>query len=331
MTNTTNSAPSSRQIASVIGFIGLLVFLAFAAVTIVRLIPSTVSSLASLAEGVNQYQDSKVETTTATPTITSLSTDSSLIESGETVTLTLTAENAQDAVVALSHDCIPGVDVKISNALTGETIPCDTMQEVSASDPIELAVATTENRYTDVTYRVTVLDTDNTPVTTALGQLTVFSPAVEAAVIENTETQVAAIEESPTVTEAPSNPVVVAVAQPVVPTVDLSAAYVGSGNIVDNVYSPGLVKNTDGGAFQFTVLNLGTVTSDSWNYQVALPNGETYTSPTQEPLRSGERAILAMTFPGTSASSHTFVVTVATNDDTDTSNNQFAHTVSFSQ
>ena len=83
------------------------------------------------------------------------------------------------------------------------------------------------------------------------------------------------------------------------------------------------------GAIQFEVKNYGSKTSDTWEFEVSLPNGGTYSSDEQEPLKPNERAVLTIGFPTTDDSQHTFVVTIDESTDRNSLNDRFTQTVTF--
>jgi hypothetical protein len=110
---------------------------------------------------------------------------------------------------------------------------------------------------------------------------------------------------------------------------DLGITYLGTGNIVDRQFLPGLVERGETGAIQFEIRNYGTKTSGNWEYTVILPNGDTYRSSEQAPLKPNERALLSMSFPAATANSHTFIATVSERTDRNQLNNTFSQTVRF--
>ncbi len=91
----------------------------------------------------------------------------------------------------------------------------------------------------------------------------------------------------------------------------------------------GKIKTEEAGAIQFEVKNYGTKTSEKWTFDVKLPDGSTYTSKKQAPLKPNERAVLTIGFLSDDDTSHTFVVTLDEDTDRNARNDRFSKVVSF--
>ena len=110
---------------------------------------------------------------------------------------------------------------------------------------------------------------------------------------------------------------------------DLSTRFLSIGTIVGNTFFAGEVKQDEKGAIQFEVKNYGTKTSKEWTYSVTLPNGGTYQSDNQNPLKPNERALVTIGFPTIDKSTHKFVVSIKESSDRNSANNEFTETVKF--
>jgi hypothetical protein len=112
---------------------------------------------------------------------------------------------------------------------------------------------------------------------------------------------------------------------------DLGTSYVGVGEVINQTFIAGPVSADNDGAIQFIVKNFGTKTSRDWSFSVTLPSGGTYESPTQEPLKPNERAVLTIGFPAGGDDSHTFAVSVDESSDRNSRNDSFSQSVAFAQ
>lgn len=82
------------------------------------------------------------------------------------------------------------------------------------------------------------------------------------------------------------------------------------------------------GAMQFSVKNIGTKTSTSWEFIAELPNGGTMTSKVQQPLKPSETATLTITFNNEDRRGNsTLGATVVGGGDKNLVNNGFRTTV----
>ncbi len=110
---------------------------------------------------------------------------------------------------------------------------------------------------------------------------------------------------------------------------DLEISFIAVGRMSsDDRFYPGeSLSEGDRGAIQFQVKNIGTKTSDVWQFLTELPSGAVTESQMQEPLQPKEYAILTVAF--TAPSSGTKQIGAAVNNSVDATsyNNSFKTTV----
>ncbi|MCA9356644.1 hypothetical protein H6784_02225 [Candidatus Nomurabacteria bacterium] len=344
---------------AIAGFISIIILIAWLSIQLVGVLPGAFSSLASLAESVSEPQGTSVETKEITKlTVTSNTT---LVNPGESVDVTWSKITVPGSYT-FSYNCKEGVAVDILNVDGIKSIACDTNYNVGDINTLSLAIDSEKERYADLNYKISFLRTNETsPSATGEATLTVVNSAISSLAISDIETPTETTVETETVEEVTETepvvetpvvttpvkptPVVTTPAKPTptyeqefiytIPTsnpngrTDLSTRFLNVGRITGNTFFPGAIKQNDNGAIQFEVKNLGTKTSSDWTYTVNLPNGETYTSNAQKPLKPNERAVLTIGFPTDNDSSHLFKVEIKESTDNYTLNNRFFETIKF--
>lgn len=359
-----NKKDSVLKSLAIAGFIGIIILIAWLSVQLVSIVPGAFSSLASLAESLNQTQQSGVENESPSIIVTSNTT---LAKAGESVELSWTTSNTPGSYI-FSYECSDGVAVDITNIEGVRSIACDTNYNIGNISLLSLTIDSEKERYTDMNYTIAFLGTNDVePRASGFSSITVINSEVQTAVtseddsMNSTETEVATPTESePTVETTPAEtvtevatpvetkPVEVSTPTPTTPAyeqefvytipvsdpngrTDLSAKFLDAGTIIGNTFFAGKIKQNESGAIQFEVKNLGTKTSDNWTFAVTLPEGNTYNSAVQNPLKPNERAVITIGFSGTNDSSHTFIVTTDEPTDSTVLNDRFAQTVTFTK
>lgn len=322
-------------------FLGVLALIAWLSVQIVSLVPNAFSSLASLAEGISQYRTSLSANNDGAIAITS---DGKLADSGKSVTLTW-EKDSREGAYAFSYKCIDGVSIDIVDTEGLRNISCDTRYSLGATDTVSIIVNSEKDRHVDVPYTISFMRANDTgPIRTGENTITITNPAISEQIAAEDAEPGAVLGEADTKTEPatpatpPKKPVVVEptpeytyeipVSNPNGFT-DLATRFLASGDITNNKFVGGVIQKNDTGAIQFEVKNTGTKTSEKWIYTITLPDGDTYTSPLQTPLKPNERAVIAIGFDTPDDSSHTFKVSVGLQNDKTNTNNSFKKTVSF--
>jgi hypothetical protein len=349
---TAQKKDSILKVLAITGFIGIIVFIAWASIQLVSVVPGAFSSLASLAESVNQQPNTSEAVDDLTVTSNTL-----LANTGDPVHINWNTARANGSYV-FSYNCAEGVAIDLVSDDGLQSIQCDTNYNIGNVDSTTITIDSEKNRYTDITYSVSFLGTNDTrPRATGNASLTVLNSEIstEIVVVDDEQTEEETPAESANEPEVPateatsSEPVTPTPTTPVTPEIpeytqeyvyeiptsqpngktNLAARYLFVGAIEQNKFVPGAVAEDEDGAIQFEVKNLGTKTSKDWSFTVHMPGDRTYESPTQSPLKPNERAVLTIGFIGADVNSHTFEVTVDVATDSNPSNNDFSHQVTF--
>lgn len=329
---------------AVAGFIGIIILIAWLSVQIVSLAPSAFSSLASIAEGINQYKETIVIEETTEPL--TISSDVAVQDSGQPVVLSWNRPTAP-GVYTFSYECLDGVAIDIVESDGLRSIACNTSYNLGDTSGITMIVDSEKVRRIDVSYTIAYLQTSDTALYQSQNSLvTITNESVAESGPSETPIQT---DEAPIVTEAATTTPEVVVSNPNPPAppkptptytyaipvsnpngkTDLATRFLAVGEIKNNVFISGVLEKNNNGALQFEVKNLGTKTSNSWTYVVSLPDDESYTSSSQNPLKPNERAVISIGFPATNETSHTFKVKISTTQDSVALNNNFSRTLLF--
>lgn len=350
-----NASPEKKgsvlKTLAITGFFAIIILIAWLSVQLVAVIPGAFSSLASLAEGVNQYQQSIVEPEPTVPLV--VTSNTTLVNAGGNVDISWNTAQANGSYV-FSYQCAEGVAIDIVDTDGVQNIECETNYNLGDTDSVSLAIDSVKNRYVDVVYSVSFLETDSAePRATGDATLTVVNSDISNIIVNTEETTDNEIESSEETLEIATEnsepevdtPAVIPTTPPTpvyeqefvytIPTsdpngrTDLATRFLFTGAISNNTFTPGVIDKDEDGAIQFEVKNLGTKTSGNWTFTVSLPNGGTYESDSQKPLKPNERAVLTIGFLSAGKSGHTFEVVIDTTGDAASLNNQFQRFVPF--
>lgn len=335
---------------AVLGFLAVVIIGVWLAVQIVRVMPQAFTSLASIADSIYNYNTSEELI---------VETEKSTYNAGETFVISWQAVRG-NGTYTFMYDCTDGVSLDIrDNTGSFSTINCG--EHVSlGEDMTELAVTASSerSRFSDVAYTISFVEQGETePGAVSENMVTVVNamiPSGEVAGINDdatdeemdsvtdeetntaseTEDTEVAVENEPTT----SNPLPVyyetVVERPVSDPLgftDLRVELLAVGELDsrDNFVRRGNIDEDARGAFQFQVVNLGTKTSDEWDFVATLTNGKEYDAPLQEPLEPKERAIFTLGYGNVGDDGIQMIgVRVRGGNDRDTSNNQFTWAVS---
>jgi len=346
-----NASPEKKnsilKTLAITGFLAIIIIIAWLSIQLVSALPNAYTSLASLAEGVSQYQQSIVEPEAIVPLV--VTSNTTLVNSGGNVEVSWNTAQASGSYT-FAYECADGVSVDLVSDGGMQSIDCDSNYNLGDTDSVTLAIDSAKNRYADVTYSISFLETDGaSPRATGDATLTVVNNNVsnlviateeatevavepEVAVVEEVSTQPEAaevVETTPTPETVSTPPVFEQEFVYTIPTsdpngrVDLATKFIITGAISGNTFNAGIIDEDEAGAIQFEVKNLGSKTSEDWTFTVSLPNGSTYQSDNQEPLKPNERAVLTIGFQPAEVASHTFEVEVETVADRNNANNTF--------
>lgn len=328
---------------AIAGFIGIIILIAWLSVQLISIVPGAFSSLASLAETINQR--GQTETVEKVPLL--VTSNTTLANSGEMVTVTWNTAKAPGSYT-FSYTCSEGIAVDLVNVEGIKSIGCGTNYNLGDTDSLTMTVDSEKDRFADLEYTVSFLGTNDTePRASGTVTLTVINTNLkETTTTEEDETSVT--EETPDVaTEAEVDtdsttpavqPTTPAYEQQYVYTIptsdpngrtDLGVRFLNVGEIVGNVFFTKPLERNEDGAIQFEVKNYGSKTSKDWTFAVTLPNGSTYRSDEQKPLKPNERAVLTIGFGAANVSSHNFIVIVDEPTDQVPLNDRFSFEVNY--
>lgn len=341
--NTETFASKARRVKAliIIGFIAIIALIAWLSVQIVAYTPNAFSSLASLAQGISQYKEAVFDSESL-----AITSGLSSIEAGKLATITW-KKDERPGTYTFSHNCIDDVKVEIVSPEGMRAVSCDMRYSLGDTDSVTLVVNSNKTENINLSYAISFMrGSDIGPIrigeqTIAIYPATVVAQAdtKEGEVMGESDKKEEEFVKDEIVTPVAPKPAPVVATEPVlvyeIPVsnpngfTDLATRFIGSGDIVNNKFVSGNIKQEDDGAIQFEVKNIGTKTSESWTYTVTLPDGDSYTSSKQVALKPNERATITIGFATGDESSHTFVVVVKVDDKT-ASNNSFRKSVSFS-
>lgn len=333
---------------AILGFVAVVVGGVWLAVQIVQFAPQGFMRLAELTgrlHGTPQGIDLDASTTKG------------VVNNDETFTISW-SPTEQATGYSFTYSCTENVIVTIKNS-AGTFVPviCDQPIDIEMETvgEIDVKISAGGDRFTEIPYSITAYkDERGSILAQDTERITVVNATIPQAGLiagaSDTETDTEAAEEpistlepvvttpeSPTPTVTPTNP------QPTTPTVryeyvlptsnpqgytDLAISYKGVGHLEDGIFAPrGTIDNDAEGALRFSVTNLGTKTSQAWTYEVLLPNGRTYVSGEQAPLKPNEIATITLGFPTSETGIQKIAGEVETDEDLSSSNDEFQWSV----
>lgn len=321
---------------ALVGLVVVIILVAWLAIQAVRLIPDAFMSLASLADRVNNEP---------TPEVTlEVTSTQSVLNAGTAVLITWNDLEAP-GTYSFEYDCAPGVslDLEVDG---GARIPlaCERSYEFAdGTFSVTAHFASERDRVAEVTYRIVFVPEDGMEaVVEDEKMLTITNADIpdETETETEVETEPEPDDETATTTAPETTP------QPIqyrwvktttysVPEsdpngyADLSVSYHSVGEVIGGTFvAESKLEAGEEGAIRFEVKNMGTKTSDEWEFTATLPSGERYESKTQDPLRPLERALVTVAFDSAgSEGAHQFEVEVTGGDDTNEGNNEFSWSV----
>lgn len=299
---------------AITGLLGITVLIAWLAIQIVQIFPAALSSLVSIANSVYNYNPLETRALTITP-------GSTTVNSGESFTVSWDRPHASGTYV-FSFACESEVTVDLRAAGKDfSDLNCNEQYDLGTVDSIDLTVTTEANRFTDLSYTIafyrpnghspaasqtalaTIVDASIAATETATStEVAVSKPEPETPVTPSKPTATTSPVSTPSTTPTPGAPVqTFAYAIPVSDpngTTDLVVSFLGIGSVTSRgefVKTDRLVAG-EAGALQFAVHNIGSRTSETWSYEVELPNGTTYADESETALKPNERAVITIGF-----------------------------------
>lgn len=312
------------------GLVGLIFLIAWLSIQIINIAPSAFSSLASIADGISQYQETMVDEGDPLE----LAVVAGVIDSGDTTVLSWKV-SPEAGTYSLSHSCVEGVKLSVLNEDGVRDIECGTNYNLGDVSEVTIIPTVETTEYVEVPYTITYSRlNETTAYRTGSATITTVNRDEESVPEE-------VVEETPTEeVDAVTTPAEETVGEELVyefeykipvsdpnGNIDLATKFVSVGDIVDNRYVVGELQQNSTGAIQFEVKNIGTKTSEDWKFSITLPDGSTYNSDNQEPLKPNERATLIIGIQTIDDASHTFVGKLTTDEDSSSVNNTFSRNV----
>jgi len=338
------SKTATIKVLAIVGSLAVIIIGVWLAVQIVRVLPNAFSSLASIADDVYRGDS------TASDTF-EVSTNKSSIESGETFTLSW-KDTWLEGTYRFRYECIDGVSVAVRVAGTGtvEYIECNEIFSFTDSvTSLEVFLESEKYRTADIAYTITFIEAGVDELFGEhIGTITVTNPEIadgDTGVLTEdstiTDEVVDDVEEPtepvPTTPATPKKPVQKMVYIPYVPIsldngyTDLKATVVGIGYVKGKTFYPSLtIDNDDDAAIQIEVRNIGTKTSEEWDIDIELPNGEDYSRDNRKSLKPNEREIITIVFEAKDETGfEEFDGKISVDNDTDRTNNNFGGVMQF--
>jgi len=339
MSNETESSSRLMKTLAVLGFVALVIFGTWLAVNIVRLVPGAFASLASLAESIQLGRADQNQ-------ISIQSTDS-VVNSEEDFTISW-SNLKRKGNYTFEFQCAEGVSAEIKVDGKIVAVPCNNNYVLPEDTfSIDIQFVSAKKRFVDVAYQIGFIkDGESERTFTSSKTITLVNASLPTTVVTTPEPEVTPtpVVTTPTPAPAPATPT----PTPVKPTTytvtewvapvsnpngitDLATKFIAVGTMSNNnlFVRADELEVGDKNAFQFEVKNIGTKTSADWTFEAKLPNGETFKSKLQAPLKPNERAVLTVAIGSDAGKEGTrkLTVTVKGGNDTVSSNNSFTTSV----
>lgn len=303
------------------GFVGLIIIIAWLGIQLINVMPSAITSLASLADSVYNYEPVELDVTSS----------KTVANAGETFSLAWNIPK-QAGDFTFSYECVDGIAVE-TRTMTGTltAVACGQAQTLGNVSGVDISITSEKERFADVPYAISFVPTNTKEAPASkLSSITVVNASIGTTALAATTTKpVTEVVPTPTpkpeptpVVVTPKPPVPIPVAAPVTVTVtvpkpvyvqtpiytvpvsnpngytDLGITLIGAGTIDNSnrFTNVGTIDNDSKGAIQIQIKNTGTKTSNPFSFTVALPNGSTYASNEQTPLKPNERSVITLGF-----------------------------------
>ena len=285
-------AETAVRILAVFGFVAIILIGLWGSVSVAKVIPGTFASLASAIVSLTSvFVPANNAITISVPSLT--------VNDGEAFALSWTHESTQNGSYKFRYDCVPGVSFTSPTRTGSEAaIFCNTpFNFLNATDSITVTAFSEENQLTDVGVHIDFIPEGSTQAAvTGSVTLTVNNNEEQTTTPNtpntNTGTRNPGTETSSTFPisggQTASNPN---------GFVDLTVAVIAVG-VVDKdtgTFTASSTPTRDSSQYRvaarFAVTNIGTKTSDQWNFNAVLPTfpSHIFTSPNQQALGPGDR------------------------------------------
>lgn len=330
---------------AILGFIAVIIFGVWLAVQVVGLVPQAFNSLASIADSIYNYQE---------PTELTVTTDQSTVNAGEAFLVTW-EDVALPGVYTFSYACTEGVSLDVRDN-SGAVTQLDCGESITiAGDVTELEVtaASERQRFTDLSYTIAFIpEGESEPLFSSENMVTIVNASIpegdvagdddaeedEEEAGEPVEEDDGVAEEPDTSAPAPTPQQPQAVEEVVYETpvsdptgqTDLTVELVAIGELDEsgNFTPRARLLSDSRAAFQFSVTNIGTKTSNEWDFQATLTNGTEYDAKLQAPLRPQESVLFTLGYDNVGEAGIRGISVTVRGGDTNPTNNSFSWAVS---
>lgn len=280
------------KVLAIIGFVATCALVLFLIIGAISNAPSTFSSLASIVKSLDEYRPIEKLEVEAKKTV---------VNSKESFDMTWT-DMKQPGEYHVTYACTDGIAVLV-RAADGSLVPMkctDTLTLPYTVHGLFLSIESQANRFADVPFTVRFTNADGKDLLTGTTKVTVVNAQIPVGNPEPVKPEPKDEEvKKPTATTTPEVTVPKPTPKPVVTTVfptsnpngttDLKVTMLGSGIIERGVFMFTPTYDRDfSNAIRFSIKNIGTKTSDTWAFRTKLPDGQSYESKSQAPLKPQE-------------------------------------------
>lgn len=305
------SKNSTIRVLAIIGSIAVIILGVWLAVKFVQVLPNAFSSLASMAE--NIYSGRTVDTLGVTE-------EKQVVNSGEAFTISWN-DTARDGSYVFNYVCADGisVDVRANNEVT-PAVSCVSGLVLPANvHSIEVVAKSEKKRFIDIEYSVAfVKNSEEEPSLTENRTVTIVNAGIpdtrladEGGTTDETGTDQTGTgdvaEAMPKPSTGSGGTTAAPLPKPQTKTVipqsdpngytDLRVSVLGTGTVNHGVFEPtSVVDSGERGIIVVEVRNIGTKTSDRWDFDMELPNGGDYSFDNESGLKPNERLVLTIEF-----------------------------------
>lgn len=337
---------------AIFGFLAVIILGVWLAVQIVKLMPQAFTSLASIADGVYNTRNAELM----------VETENSSVATGEVFNVSWN-DIGTDGSYSFSYECTDGVSVTVvENTGSPVTLSCgETLTLGGDMTDVAVSINSERDRMVDVAYTIGFMRQGETEMLVASNNsVTVVNDSIPVdgmvagemsdedmsdedtsteteEPIETEEEPVEVVEEPEVSTPLPPAPTVIETVIMETPVsdpngrVDLAIRLVAVGqlNSEGDFVQRSRVDNDGRGAFQFEVRNVGTKTSDEWDFIATLTSGTEYNAPTQTPLKPQERVLFTLGYDNVGEDGISLIgARLRGGADTNSANNSFTWAVS---
>ncbi len=318
----------SIKILTIIGFSATILFIGWLLLKLAVKAPETFSSLATITKNIDTYRP--LEKLVLTP-------EKKVMNVHDTMKITW-EDTKNEGVYSLTFVC-NNVTLAIKNE-KGDVLPiiCNTAYKLPAQTfTLSVTALNAPKGFSDIKLTLSFTDNRTNETISTKESITV----VNANLVSTTGGPRPATTTRPEITEKPSVPKNEVVLH--TPSTkqtyttytyypqsdphgftDLTLHTQGIGIIENGTFiQSGTYSNNTLNALIIDIENVGTKTSNEWNFTTRLPDGTVYTSPAQIPLKPKEHAVFTLTFSVNVRSGKTITTssTVFTQNDVRTENN----------